>query len=127
MLTPTIVHFVAALLLSALMHIPWQTTGIFAGLLFIIGFIGAIYVGIVAFRIRRQRVYLPNLEDWVFHVVLPLFAYAVIALSSFMLLSHLHEALYGVGAAALLLLFIGVHNAWDNIAYFVFVHNTEKE
>jgi hypothetical protein len=28
----------------------------------------------------------------------------------------------GVGAAALLLLFIGIHNAWDGVAYHVFVN-----
>jgi hypothetical protein len=30
------------------------------------------------------------------------------------------EALFGVGAAALLLLFIGIHNAWDAVFYHVF-------
>ena len=28
-------------------------------------------------------------------------------------------ALFGVGAAALLLLFTGIHNAWDSIVYLV--------
>jgi hypothetical protein len=37
-----------------------------------------------------------------------------------MALSHTREALFGVGAAALLLLFIGIHNAWDSIVYLVF-------
>jgi len=31
------------------------------------------------------------------------------------------EALFGVGAAALLLLFIGIHNAWDAVFYHVFL------
>jgi hypothetical protein len=31
------------------------------------------------------------------------------------------EALFGVGAATLLLLFIGIHNSWDSVAYHVFV------
>jgi len=31
------------------------------------------------------------------------------------------RALFGVGAAALLLLFTGIHNAWDAVAYHVFV------
>jgi len=33
----------------------------------------------------------------------------------------MHEALFGIGAAALLLLFIGIHNAWDAVTYHVFV------
>jgi hypothetical protein len=33
----------------------------------------------------------------------------------------LEEGLFGVGTAALLLLFIGIHNAWDAVTYHVFV------
>jgi len=29
--------------------------------------------------------------------------------------------LFGVGGATLLLLFIGIHNSWDSVAYHVFV------
>jgi hypothetical protein len=36
---------------------------------------------------------------------------------------HLREALFGVGGAVLLLLFIGIHNAWDAVTYHVFVKN----
>jgi hypothetical protein len=32
-----------------------------------------------------------------------------------------HEALFGIGGGTLLLLFIGIHNAWDSVAYLVFV------
>jgi hypothetical protein len=49
------------------------------------------------------------------------FAYVLLALSAFAAPSHTREALFGVGAAALVLLFIGIHNAWDGIAYHVFV------
>jgi hypothetical protein len=70
---------------------------------------------------RVQTVYQPEFEDWLFHAVLPLAAYAMLALSAFAAPSHTREALFGVGAAALLLLFIGIHNAWDAVAYHVFV------
>jgi Na+-transporting NADH:ubiquinone oxidoreductase subunit NqrE len=46
-------------------------------------------------------------------------AYAVLALCAFAASSHTREALFGVGAAALVLLFISIHNAWDSIAYHV--------
>jgi hypothetical protein len=35
--------------------------------------------------------------------------------------TFLEEGLFGVGTAALLLLFIGIHNAWDAVTYHVFV------
>jgi VIT1/CCC1 family predicted Fe2+/Mn2+ transporter len=34
---------------------------------------------------------------------------------------HAREALFGMGAAVLLLLFVGIHNAWDAVAYHVLV------
>jgi hypothetical protein len=33
--------------------------------------------------------------------------------------------LFGVGAAALLLLFVGIHNAWDAVTYHVFVNRED--
>jgi hypothetical protein len=35
------------------------------------------------------------------------------------------DALFGTAAAVLLLLFIGVHNAWDGVTYLVFVRRPE--
>jgi uncharacterized membrane protein len=69
---------------------------------------------------RIQRVYKPVFEDWLFHVLLPLAAYAMLAVTAFMAGSHLHAALFSLGAAALLLLFVGIHNAWDAVTYHVF-------
>jgi hypothetical protein len=129
--TPTIVHLSAALLVSALLRAPWQTIIPIAALWGVMGLIGVVYTVVVARRMRKQTVYGPGFEDWLFHVVLPLAAYAVLALSPFAGHSHTREALFGVGAAALLLLFAGIHNAWDAVAYHVFVNkrddNTEKK
>jgi hypothetical protein len=70
--------------------------------------------------LRKQAAYRPDFEDWLFFVLLPLAAYALLAASACASLSHAREALFGVGGAALLLLFIGIHNAWDSIAFLVF-------
>ena len=126
-LTPTIIHFGVTLLSSALLLAPWQTIGTPAALLGIIGLGGMVYVGIIPLRIRRQKIYNPELEDWLFHVVLPLAAYAVLAWSSFEVSSQVSEGLFVVGAATLLLLFVGIHNAWDNVAYHVFVRYTGRQ
>jgi hypothetical protein len=117
--TPTIVHFGAALLLSALLRAPWESITPPAALWGLIGVSGAVYAVIVARRMRRQSIYRPELEDWLFHLLLPWAAYTSLALSAFAASSHTREALFGVGAAALLLLFIGIHNAWDSVAYHV--------
>ena len=63
-------------------------------------------------------------EDWLFHALLPLAAYVALAASACAALSHARQALFVVAAAALLLLFIGIHNAWDAVTYHVFVRTT---
>jgi hypothetical protein len=117
--TPTIVHFCGVLLLSAVLSMPGPTITIHAIFWGLIGIGGMIYIALVALRIKRQSVYPPVFEDWLFHVVLPLLAYGALGLSSFAAHTHMREALVAVGAAALLLLFIGIHNAWDAVFYHV--------
>jgi hypothetical protein len=119
--TPTIVHFGAVLLLSAVLNAPWQGFATAAVLWGLMGLSGIVYQIIVVLRMRRQTAYTPEFEDWLFHVLLPLAAYAMLAVSAYAARSRLRETLFGVAAAALLLLFVGIHNAWDAATYHVFV------
>jgi hypothetical protein len=123
--TPTIVHFSATLLLSALVRIPWQSIQIVAALWGLIGFSGAVYAAVVARRMRVQTAYRPVFEDWLFHLVAPWVANAILVLSAFAATSHTREALFGVGAATLLLLFTGIHNAWDAVTYHLMVNKDD--
>jgi hypothetical protein len=76
------------------------------------GLSGVLYAAIVARRLRRQTAYKPEFEDWLFHVFLSFAGYITLSACALAARSHSAEALYGVSAAALLLLFIGIHNAW---------------
>ncbi len=125
--TPTIVHFVAVLLLSALLSAPWHSVGTAAVLWGLVGLGGVVYAAIVARRMRGQAAYRPDLEDWSFHAVLPFAAYTTLAVSAYAARTHPREALFGVGAAALLLLLIGIHNAWDAVTYQVFVRSRGQD
>ncbi len=124
--TPTIVHFSAVLLLSALLRAPWGTISMPAALWGLMGLVGVVYVAIVAGRMRRQSSYRPAAEDWIFHVLLPCATYALLLASALAARTHAREAMFGVGAAALLLLFTGIHNAWDAVAYHVLVNSPES-
>jgi hypothetical protein len=125
--TPTIVHFGAVLLLSAVVSAPWHGIAAAAILWGLLGLVGVIYVLIVARRMRVQEAYSPQFEDRLFHVLLPFAAYATLAGSALAARSNVGGALFGVGAAALLLLFIGIHNAWDGVTYHVFVQRGQQE
>jgi hypothetical protein len=124
--TPTIVHFGVVLLLSALLRAPWSTIDVPAVLWGIIGLGGFVYVIAVARRMRAQTAYRPEFEDWLFHGFLPLAAYAVLAGSIFFARSNTREVLFAIGGAGLLLLFASIHNAWDAVAYHVFVNRSTK-
>jgi hypothetical protein len=56
-------------------------------------------------------------EDWLWHVILPLIAYLLLLVSAVFLPSHAHQVLFIIGATAMLLLFVGLHNAWDTVTY----------
>jgi hypothetical protein len=119
--TPSVVHFGVVLSLSAVVSAPWDGVGTVAVLWGLVGLGGIVYVVVVTRRMRVQTAYKPVFEDWLFHVLLPLAAYAMLAGSAFAARSYTRRALFLVGSSALLLLFIGIHNAWDAVTYHVFV------
>jgi hypothetical protein len=91
------------------------------------GLVGVVYVVLVARRLRSQTAYRAVFEDRLFHVYLPLTGYAKLAGSVCAACSHPRPALFVVGAAALLLLFVGIHNAWDIVTYHIFVERREDK
>jgi len=117
--TPTIVHFGAALLLCAVLRAPWESVSAVATLWGLIGLLGTGYSIVVMRRMRRQIEYQAQLEDWVFHAAAPLVAYALLLLSAFGANPWPRQAVFCVFASVLALLFIGIHNAWDSVAYLV--------
>ena len=117
--TPTIVHFSSALFVSAAVSAPWPTT---TGAMWVLGAGGAfgvVYAVLVTRRANRQHDYKPVLEDWIWHVVLPFTAYAALLGGAIAFAIHAANGLFAVAAAALLLLFIGIHNSWDTVTYVV--------
>jgi hypothetical protein len=124
--TPTIVHFSVVLLLSALLRAPWESTVPAALMCSCIGLAGVTYALITAWRMSTQTAYKPDVEDWLFHTIVPLAAYALLAVSSVAALGHARPSLFGVAAATLLLLFTGIHNAWDAVGYHVLVRRAQE-
>lgn len=115
--TPTIVHFCAVLLISAILSAPWQALSSAGLALAACGVAGVGYVVTVVRHARRQTDYVPVFEDWLWHGVLPLMAYAALLVAAVVLQRHHAQSLFGIGATAILLLFVGIHNAWDAVTY----------
>lgn len=115
--TPTVVHFCAVLLLAAIVSAPWQSIGS-VGLAFgVAGLAGLGYVAIVIRRARRSTGYRPVLEDWLWHTIFPTIAYATILVAAATLRGRPAGSLFAVATAALVLLYVGIHNAWDTVTW----------
>jgi hypothetical protein len=115
--TPTVVHFGAVLLLSALLTAPWP--GLLSARISLVlyGTTGVAYMIAVVRRTRRVTEYKPVFEDWLFHAALPLAAYFAVFVAAIGLRRAGTLSLFTIGAAVVLLLFVGVHNAWDTVTY----------
>jgi hypothetical protein len=118
--TPIVIHFCSVLLLAGILTAPWRHISAPAVLWGVLGMCGVVYALLTARRMVTQDAYHPVLEDWLFHACLPLAAYATLVVSAFLAVLHMRGALFPTAAAALLLLFIGIHNAWDAVTYHVF-------
>ena len=115
--TPSIVHFCVALLTSAALSAPWRSLASAALVLGTVGLAGLLYAAIVIRRARRQEGYQPVFEDWLWHAALPVVAYGALTGGAAGLTRREHESLFVMAAATLLLVFIGIHNAWDTVIF----------
>jgi hypothetical protein len=115
--SPTVVHFCVALLVAAILSAPWQALWNVGLLLGLSGLGGVMYVVIVVRRARRQTDYQLVLEDWLWYVVFPLVSYTALVVAAIVLPGNPVPALFVTGAVTVLLLFTGIHNAWDIVTY----------
>jgi hypothetical protein len=123
--TPTVVHFCASLLISAILSAPWPDASSIAICLGICGAAGIGYLARVIRHAKRQTGYAPDAGDWFWYTGLPLAGYATLFVGALLLPHFPDRALFVIAATALLLLFIGIHNAWDTVTY-IAVSRTDR-
>jgi hypothetical protein len=115
--TPTVVHFGTVLLLAGLLSAPWQTFSSLSLLLGLLGLGTVVYSIIVMRRMRGVPNYQSTLEDWSWYMAFPLLANILLVLAAFMLPKNPSLALYIVSLAMMLLLLVGIRNAWDMVTF----------
>ncbi|HXB57745.1 MAG TPA: hypothetical protein VN461_23490 [Vicinamibacteria bacterium] len=112
--TPTIVHFGTVLALAAFLSVPRQNLTSLSLAFGAAGVAGLIYGVLVGVSMRRLGSrYVPVGEDWLWHVSLPTLVYGALLVMAFLIRRRVEQSLYGVATISMLLLFIGIHNAWD--------------
>jgi hypothetical protein len=115
--TPNVLHFCGVLLVAAILSVPGHTVTSLALCIAGTSITGLAVSTRVVVLARRQDAYVPVLSDWLWHVLMPLVAYASLAISAGVLLRSPAVALDLVAAGSLLLLFIGIRNAWDSAVW----------
>jgi hypothetical protein len=127
-ITPTAVHFCTALWLSALMCMPGQTPGVLEALLMATGLAGLVYCAtLLRPMLARSFGYKPFVSDWIWNAVLPVTAYLALAAAGFIIPHEPGLSLYMTGGVVLLLLFIGIHNAWDVVVWMTTERHAHRE
>ncbi len=126
--TPTVVQFAAVLLLAGILSAPWQS---FSSLSLVLGLLGlgmVVYFIIVLRRMLHMPHYRSTLEDWLWYMAFPLLANVLLIIAALVLSQNPSLALYIIGLAMLLLLLVGVRNAWDNVTFLAVerAHSEEK-
>jgi hypothetical protein len=125
--TPNVVHFCAALLVASILTAPWSVLRP-AGLAVAgCGVLGVLYSVVVLRRAYRQREYQPVFEDWLWHTILPLLAYSALFVAGTVLEWNSADVLFVIGTAVLLLVFVGIHNAWDTVTYVTVGQGVEEQ
>jgi hypothetical protein len=116
--TPTAVHFGTALWLSAVMCMPGQTPVVLEAVLMATGLAGLLYCATLLRPLLAGSLgYKPFVSDWIWNAVLPVIAYLALAAAGFIIPHRPALSLYMTGSVVLLLLFVGIHNAWDVVVW----------
>ncbi|HUJ86467.1 MAG TPA: hypothetical protein VLX30_06415 [Burkholderiales bacterium] len=117
--TPSVTHFANTLLLAGIMTVPVHRVLSLSLCLGGCAIFGLVSTGLAGARMRRLETYAAGAEDWAWHVILPLLAYLALAASALLVPASQALAVVGAATVSLLLLFIGIHNAWDVAVYLV--------
>ena len=111
--TPTVVHFSAALLICILVTMPSHTWITLSGLLGAGGAVGLLYSGRILFALLIRHKFEVDLSDRLFYVLIPVLGYVVVVVAAVMLLLRSSASPSVLAAAMLVLLLAGIRNAWD--------------
>ena len=121
-ITPTMVFFTTAFVVSALLLAPEVPVRSLAVLLALTGIAGVAYL----LWTRGHHYYVhgvdgqpPNLdrEDWIFFIGLPYLSYLLLIAAAVGIWLHAGFGAPTLAIATMLLLVVGIHNAWDLVIW----------
>ena len=124
--SPTVVHFCLALLIAAIMCAPWRVWWGISASLSAVGAFGIWSVCRAVWHARKSTVYKPDLEDWVLYSGVPLLTYIALFSAGILVQSIPGTALVTVAGVSVVLLVIGIRNAWDTVTFIAVGNNQQN-
>jgi|SRR5215469_13347307 len=112
-ITPTVVHFAAALFASLVIMIPEHSWHSLGELLSVGGIAGAIYSSRVLMQLIIRHRFNVDITDRMFYALIPLVGYLLALSAAVLMFLQAAAGAYVMAAAMLLLLLAGLRNAWD--------------
>ena len=76
-----------------------------------------VYACLVVWRLGHVSNYNPEWDDWLWYGALPLLAYSALLVSAILFPSHATSALFGIAASLVLLLAVGIRDAWNLVTW----------
>ncbi len=119
--SPTVVHFCAVLFISATLTAPWHTIGSVGWNIAACGAAGTLYILNALRHALRHAEYKPDAGDWCWYGAVPLASYLALFFTGVALRWHPETLLFLIAGIALMLLYTGIHNAWDTVTYIIVV------
>ena len=116
----TVVHFSSVLFISILVAIPAHTFATLGGLVAAGGLAGLIYSGRIWVQIFIRRAFATiDVADRLFYGVIPVLGYLLVTFAGVTLLMRSPLSPEALAVAVIVLLFAGIHNAWDMMSWMV--------
>ena len=113
-ITPTVVHFAAALFVCMVSIMPGHSVGSLGGVLGVGALIGIVYCGRVLIFILRRYAAGLVWEDRLFYALIPLLGYLLLFASGGVEFDQRPQAANALAGAAIVILIVaGLRNAWD--------------
>jgi hypothetical protein len=124
--TPTVVHFSLALAIAATMTAPWFAWWGLVAALIVCGIFGFLFSLRAMKHARSSTLYQPDREDWIYYIALPLIAYGVLMIAAILDGIVFYWPLLIIAVVTLVLIFLGVRNAWDTVTYIAITHQEKQ-
>lgn len=122
-LSPTVVHFSTVLVICLLATVPNEARAPLGLLEALVGAIGFVYSAWVWRRMRRHGIFATiDMADRLWYAMLPIVAYLLVIAAGLSLARQSQPSLEVLALAMVMLLLIGIRNAWDMTVWIIDRH-----